>query len=219
MTGVSGMLLQVGTIIIIDKDFTEESEKYRSKVIDTGEGYVMIDYPTEIETGKTVFFLDGTQLLVSFTDQLKMSYAFKTEVRGRQLQGIPMLKLSYQGDDKLIKVQRREFVRVETAVDVAIEKDGESFQLIAEDISAGGIALNITKVAFLESEDVFSLLIVLPFVNQEMKYVKAQGKVIRKWEDAGRVIASVKLEEIDAHDRQHIVRFCFERQLQIRNEL
>lgn len=213
------MLLQVGTIVVIDKDFIKDSEKYRSKVIDSGEDYVMIDYPTEIDTGKTVFFMDGTQLLVSFTDQLKMSYAFKTEVQGRQLKGVPMLKLSYQGDNQLIKVQRREFVRVETAVDVAIEKDGESFQLVAEDISAGGISLNIAKSAFLESGDVVPLLIVLPFVKHEIKYVKARGQVIRTWEDAGRVIASVKFKEIDAHDRQHIVRFSFERQLQIRNEL
>ena len=35
-----------------------------------------------------------------------------------------MLKLSYPGDDQLIKIQRREFVRVDTAIDVAVLKDG-----------------------------------------------------------------------------------------------
>ena len=213
------MLLQVGTTVIIDKDFTKDSEKYRSKVIDAGDDFVMIDYPIEIETGKTVFFMDGTQLLVSFTDKLKMSYAFKTEVRGRKLEGVPMLKLSYQGDSGLIKIQRREFVRVETAIDVAVEKDGDHVQLVAEDISAGGIALNITKATFIQSEDVLSLLIVLPFANREMEYVKVEGQVIRTWETEGVTIASVKFWAINPLDRQRIVRFCFERQLQMRNEL
>ena len=213
------MLLQVGTAIIIDKDFTKNSEKYRSKVIDVGDDFVMIDYPIEIETGKTVFFMDGTQLLVSFTDKLKISYAFKTEIRGRKLQGVPMLKLSYEGDNRLIKIQRREFVRVETGIDIAVEKDGDRVQLVAEDISAGGIALNITKTTLIQSEDVLSLLIVLPFANHEMDYIKVEGQVIRTWEKEGVTIASIKFVEINPLDRQRIVRFCFERQLQMRNEL
>ena len=56
------MLLSIGTIIVIDKDFTKDSEKFKSKVVDIGDGFVMIDYPTHIETGRTAFFMDGTQL-------------------------------------------------------------------------------------------------------------------------------------------------------------
>lgn len=217
--GVMRLLLQVGTMIIIDKDFTKDSEKYKSKVIDAGNDYVMIDYPTEIETGKTIFFMDGTQLLVSFTDKLKMSYVFSTEVSGRKLQGVPMLRLVYRGDSELIKIQRREFVRVETAIDVAVEKDKEYVRLIAEDISAGGIAINITKTKLIQREDVLSLLIVLPFANREMKYIKVKGQVVRIWEDRGEIIASIIFLVIDSLDRQRIVRFCFERQLQMRNEI
>ena len=33
------MLLSIGTIIVIDKDFTKDSEKYKSKVVDIGEGF------------------------------------------------------------------------------------------------------------------------------------------------------------------------------------
>ena len=70
------MLLTIGTIIIIDKDFTKDSEKYKSKVIDIGEDYVMIDYPTHIKTGKTAFFMDGTQLLVTFMDRYENVLCF-----------------------------------------------------------------------------------------------------------------------------------------------
>jgi len=54
------MILTVGTFVVIDKDFTEDSEKYKSRVIDSGEDFVMIDYPSHLETGRTVFFMDGT---------------------------------------------------------------------------------------------------------------------------------------------------------------
>lgn len=216
---MSQLKLEIGTVLIIGVDFTKESEKYKSKVIDMGEGYVMIDYPTDVKTGKTAFLMDGTQLLISFTDKMKMSFAFKTEVLGRTVQGVPMLKVSYQGDDKLMKIQRREFVRVDTSMDVSIEKDGARVQLTAEDISAGGIALNISKTDLVETNDVLSLLIVLPFVNHEIKYIQTKGKVVRTWDDHGRKIASIKFEDVNPTDRQRIVRFCFERELQKRNKL
>src|SRR5690625_1543842 len=136
------MKLKVGTVVILEKKFTDDDSKYRSKIIDSGDDFVMIDYPTHIKTGKTDFFMDGTELFVTFTDESKMSYAFRAEIRGRRIQGVPMLKLAFLGDGGFIKIQRREFVRVETMIDVAVEVEGEVLQLVSEDISAGGIAIN-----------------------------------------------------------------------------
>ena len=95
---------------------------------------------------------------------------------GRLNKGIPMLKLTYPGDDQLIKIQRREFVRVESAIDIAVEKDGRFTQFVAEDLSAGGVALiSLDRDTFKEDE-LLSLTIVLPFVNHEIKYVKADAE-------------------------------------------
>src|SRR5690606_4598072 len=152
------MLLSVGATLTIDKDFTETGDKYKSKVVDFGEGYVMIDYPAHIETGRTAFFMDGTQLLISFVEN-KMSYAFRAEVTGRMNKGIPMLKLTYPGDDQLMKIQRREFVRVETAIDVAVDYGGVFQQFVAEDISAGGIAINVGPKEEFEDNECVKLTI------------------------------------------------------------
>ncbi|MER2089629.1 MAG: flagellar brake domain-containing protein [Sporosarcina sp.] len=212
------MLLSIGTIIVIDKDFTKDSEKFKSKVVDMSEGFVMIDYPTHIETGRTAFFIDGTQLIVNFTDSKKMSYTFRTEVGGRLNKGIPMLKLTYPGDDQLIKIQRRQFVRVDTAIDIAVERNGRFSQYVAADLSAGGVALLLPKESSLTAEEVLSLTIVLPFNNQEIKYIKAVAQVVRVWEKEGRMIASLKFEDLNPFERQSIIRFCFERQLQMRDQ-
>ncbi|WOV85989.1 flagellar brake domain-containing protein [Sporosarcina oncorhynchi] len=211
------MRLKVGTTVIIDKDYTENGDKYKSKVVDAGDDYVMIDYPAHIETNRTAFFMDGTQLLISFVDN-KMSFAFRAEVTGRMNKGIPMLKLSYPGDEQLIKIQRREFVRVETAIDVAVNHAGVSSQFVAEDISAGGIALNLGDKEVFEESDIVNLSVVLPYVNDDIKYVRTEAQAVRIWEKDGRRIASMQFSEIDTTDRQNIIRFCFERQLQHRNE-
>lgn len=210
------MRLSIGTTLTIDKDFTERGDKFKSKVVDFGDGFVMIDYPAHIETGKTAFFMDGTQLLVSFVEN-KMSYAFRAEVTGRVNRGIPMLKLTYPGDDQLIKIQRREFVRVETAIDVAVDFGGFFQQFVAEDISAGGVALNIGQTDSFEETETVELTIVLPFVNDDIKYIRTEAKAVRIWEKDDRRIASMQFSKIDTTDRQNIIRFCFERQLQARN--
>jgi c-di-GMP-binding flagellar brake protein YcgR len=211
------MLLSIGTIIVIDKDFTKDSEKFKSKVVDIGDGFVMIDYPTHIETGRTAFFMDGTQLHVTFIDNAKMSYAFRTEVGGRLNKGIPMIKLSYPGDDQLIKIQRREFVRVESAIDIAVEKDGRFTQYVAADLSAGGVALTLLNADAFKENELLTLTIVLPFMNHEIKYVNADARVVRVWEKEDRLIASLQFETINQIERQYVIRFCFERQLQSRN--
>jgi len=133
-----------------------------SKIIDIGPGHIMIDYPTHIKTGRTSFFLDGTKLSISFVDKLKNIYKFNTEVSGRRMDGVPMLKISYSGDQQLIKVQRREYVRIQTELDVSVLKDGKYTQLVTTDISAGGIKLNLSVANFNE-KDSLSLIIVLPF--------------------------------------------------------
>lgn len=209
--------LTVGTMVIIDKDFTENGEKYKSKVVDTGENFVLIDYPAHMETNRTAFFMDGTQMLISFIDN-KMSYAFKAEVTGRVNNGIPMLKLAYPGDDQLIKIQRREFVRVETAIDVAVDFGGVFQQFVAEDISAGGIALNLGQNESFEESEAVMLTIALPYVNDEIKYIRTEANAVRIWEKNGRRIASMQFIGIDTIDRQNIIRFCFERQIKARNE-
>lgn len=213
------MKLSVGTVLVIEKDYTEHSEKYKSKVVDISDGHFMIDYPVSMNTGKTAFFIDGTQLLVTFVDAYKMSYAFRTEVHSRLNRTIPMLKLKYPGDQELIKIQRREFVRVDTSLDIALtaKAGGSTMQLVTADLSAGGLAVNMKDVDYLQPGEEVHLLLVLPFSKQEIKYVKGTAVVVRNWEKEQRRITSLKFEEIDEKDRQLIIRYCFERQLELRN--
>ena len=59
-----------------------------------------------------------------------------------------MMKLHYPGDEYVMKIQRRQYVRVETAVDIAIHPyNGEfvPFTAVTDDISAGGALVHKTK--------------------------------------------------------------------------
>lgn len=210
------MRLSIGTVLTIEKDYTEESEKFKSRVVDIDGDHFMMDYPINITTGKTAFFIDGTQLLVTFIDDYKMSFAFRTEVHSRMNNTIPMLKLTYPGDKELIKIQRREFVRVETSLDVALRLDDDSLQLVSIDISAGGLALNMKSHEFFQLNQTLDVMIVIYFSKNEIKYVPCKASVVRNWEEDKRRLSSFKFEVIEEKNRQHIIRYCFERQLELR---
>lgn len=217
--GGHSMILKVGTVIFLEKEESDDDGKYKSKVVDIEDGFVMIDYPTHVETGKTTFLINDTALFVSFTDDLKMSYGFQTKVEGRLFEGIPMLQLAYEGDDDLIKIQRREYVRVDVNIDVAVESEGKLARLVTADLSAGGLAINLPNLNTLQEKSVVNLLIVLPFSKREIEYVRAEAKVVRIWEEDRRNIASLEFLNITPDNRQKIVQFCFERQLLLKKKL
>jgi len=212
------MELKIGTMLIMEPMYTENYERLRCKVVETADGVIYIDYPVNTVTKKTAFLIDGAQFRVTFNNEAKQSFAFTTEVLGRKLGNIPMIMLLCPPKEEFIKIQRREFVRVETPVDVAIEQNGIYRQYVTDDISAGGILVNITNGANFSEGDEVNLLLVLPFVNREIYYVNGVAYVVRIFEKDNTKYASIQFNDADDIDKQHIVRFCFERQLEIRRK-
>lgn len=212
------MELKIGTLLTLEPTYTERIEKFRCKVVEQEENVIYIDYPTNMMTKKTAFLVDGAQFRVSFHTEAKQSFAFNTEVLGRKVGNIPMILLACPPKEEFIKIQRREYVRVETPVDIALEHNDRYYQFVAEDISGGGVALHLkTPVDFTDGDSV-RLLIVLPFLNGDMRYVQTDAVIIRIFERDEAHIASVQFTDTDELDKQHIVRFCFERQLIIRKK-
>ncbi|WP_394187515.1 flagellar brake protein [Paenisporosarcina quisquiliarum] len=204
---------KVGTILMLEPTYTETEEKFRCKVVEEKDNVILIDYPTNMLTKRTSFLMEGAQMRASFVEDAKAAFAFQTEVLGRVQGQIPMITLSFPGVDQVIKIQRREFVRVDTPVDMAVEFQGEFSQFVAEDISAGGSAIIINQPVSFKEGDSVNLTIVLPFSNGDIKYIQTNALIVRFWEKDLIKMASIRFEETDDVDKQLIVRFCFDRQL------
>lgn len=212
------MELKIGTLLTLEPTYTDRIEKFRCRIVERQNNIIFIDYPINVMTNKTAFLVDGAQFRVTFTTDKRENFCFNTEVLGRRGGDIQMILLSCPPEDEFIKIQRREYVRVETPVDVAIEHNNRYYQLVAEDISAGGIAIHLkSPVGFTEGE-IVKLVIVLPFANGDMRYVETEANVVRIFERDDVNIASIQFTNTDDIDQQHIVRFCFERQLMIRKK-
>ncbi|MFJ7667277.1 flagellar brake protein [Lysinibacillus sp. NPDC097195] len=207
------MEIKIGTLLQLEPTYTERIEKFRCKVVEQKDNILYIDYPINVTTKKTAFLIDGSEFRATFRTEDNNSFAFNTEVIGRKAGNIPMIMLHCPHQDEFIKIQRREYVRVETPVDVAVQFKDYKYQLVTTDISAGGLALIVKgDVAFKDGDDV-KLTIVLPFANGDVNYVVTEASVVRIFEKDDKTIATIQLTDTDDIDQQHIVRFCFERQL------
>lgn len=212
------MELKIGTQLILEATYTERIEKFKCRVVEKRDNMIFIDYPINMATNKTAFLIDGAQFRVMFTTESKESYFFNAEVLGRNAGNIQTIILSCPPSEEFIKIQRRQYVRVETPVDIAIEFEDRKYQFVAEDISAGGTLVYLnTPVSFNEG-DLVNAFVVLPFVNVEIQYVETEATIVRIFERDGVKVASINFTNTDDVDKQLIVRFCFERQVLIRKK-
>ncbi|TQR08012.1 flagellar brake protein [Psychrobacillus soli] len=212
------MNIKLGTVLTLEPTVSENAEKYRCKIVDSYDHAIYVDYPVDTITGRTVFLMDGTQLRVSYTEESKAAFAFQTEVLGKRKGQIPMIKLSYPGDSEIIKIQRRDFVRVVATLDISVQFEGEKYPFVTDDISAGGTAVVLNRAVKFKADDEVSLLIPLPFNNGDIKYVSTTAQVIRIWQRDAITLASLQFSDTDEVDKQLIVRYCFERQVWLRKK-
>ncbi|MBT2754886.1 flagellar brake domain-containing protein [Mesobacillus foraminis] len=214
-------MLKIGDVLTLEHQFSNSSERYKCKLVEKIGNDLYIDYPINIGTGKTVYLLDRTPLRAVFASGNGGQYYFQTEIKGRKKQGIPMLILSFPGEEGLVKIQRRQYVRVETSLDVSIQPFGDSapFTAVTDDISAGGAAILASQSAPIKPGMTVSCLFVLPMQNGECEYKRFKGKVIRVNEAfPGMNRISVQFVGASGLDRQLLLRFCFERQLELRKK-
>ncbi|WP_050180741.1 flagellar brake protein [Domibacillus robiginosus] len=216
-------MLQPGVVITLEPfEETDKKEEYRCKVVDVEDGKLFIDYPISVQTNRAVFLMEGMRLTVSFLDPAASSavYLFRTEVIGRVKKKIPMLVLQDPGANQYVRIQRRKFVRIQKAVDTAIEFKGmPPFSSLTEDISAGGAAVVLPDSVEVGKGSEATVYGVLPSQQAEPLYFEARADLVRiQQDDKGRRIGSFEFKDLPHTEQQMLMRFCFEQQLRLRRK-
>ncbi|MFS0863535.1 flagellar brake protein [Fredinandcohnia sp. 179-A 10B2 NHS] len=216
-------MLKIGDTINLETLINPDGEKYRCRLVEKIDNKLYIDYPVNEKTGKTVFLINGTQLRAFFLGDSTSIYFFDTSVLGRVKQDIPMIVLDYPNDENLFRIQRRQFVRVETPVDVALHSlNGEfsPFVTITHDISAGGASIILPNGKIIEPRKDIKTVFVLPTLSDENLFMTFTSHVIRivEGKNGERNKASIQFLDVTENDRQQLIKFCFERQLLLKRK-
>ncbi|MCM3718953.1 flagellar brake protein [Fictibacillus phosphorivorans] len=211
-------MIVVGEPLYLEPLFSNKKGTYRCKIYDVNDDKILIDYPSNETTNRTEYFFDGTQFKASFVDKEKNVFTFRTELLGRKMDKIPVLIMALPKEDEIQKLQRREYIRVETLLDTAVRKRNDgypSFNSVVLDLSAGGMLLSLPLKHSVLQGDILECLTVLPMQSGEKLYLDLTCKVLRILDGHAkdRQKAPLQFISIDPKSRQHIIRFCFEQQL------
>ena len=214
------IMLKIGKTLILEQKYSIERETYKCMIVEVDDETFYTDYPIDVQTGKVAFLMDGTQLKASYTDDEKGTYLFDTEVLNKVKGNIPMMQLSLPPEETFVKIQRRQFVRIDTSVDIAVHPiEGEfvPFRAVTEDLSAGGAAIRLKKNMILNNASFINIWLALPLNSGEITYLKLNSKVIRIVDlESGPRIVSVEFVAPTKHETQIIMRYIFEKQVEMK---
>jgi c-di-GMP-binding flagellar brake protein YcgR len=214
-------MLTIGVTIILEKSESDQLETYKCKLMDIRDGILYIDYPVNIHTNRIDYLINGTHLKGTFVGKDRNTYLFSSEIKGRVRENIPLLLLDYPGDENLQKIQRREFVRVSLSSNVNVQPvndEFEPFTALTTDISAGGAAIIVPKNTKIEPHKFLIMHFIFEMKNRDVHELSIQVKVKRIVDRANqRKKVSVEFLDISEAERQILLRYCFERQLEERN--
>lgn len=189
---------------------TKNIEDYRSKVIDIDDDYFYIDFPVHEQTKRTFVFSIHENIIVQYTKN-NVVFEFKGKVLDKVTKNVPALKLKLPAKEDLKRIQRRQYVRIETDVDVAVHCPNDSFPpftTVTRDISGGGASLYVSDQS-LEINQKLKLYIVLDS-KEGYEYIETEAQIVRFQTENNVKTASVKFLIDDENKRQKIIQYCFE---------
>lgn len=217
-------MITIGMSLVLEMVEQEKVEKYRCKLIEQSGSYLFVDYPINEISGKTGFFMTGTEFIASFAGLDGSVYQFVTELKNKEKINIPALVLSYPGEKGLKRIQRRDHVRIDSTNDIAIHASAlefPPFTTVTSDISGGGLTFLLPEhISISPGTKIEAWLVLYLESSGVYEHLQIDAIVVRttKEKEGRRNMVSVQYEKIDDRARQTIIRYCFERQLKERRQ-
>lgn len=215
-------MFNIGQEVIIEVFKEHIWQKYKSKIMDVSQEILFIAYPVHMETNKILYLSNGKQVKVSFVDEDEQAYEFISLITGKKKDTIPLLKIIKPRESDIVNIQRRQFLRINWAIDIAvhaINSEFPPFTTVTSNISAGGMSIIVNKQIHLKLGQEILCWLVLPRTNGTYHYLKIKCKVIRIQElNQAKHLVSLEFVNKTEQEEQMIIRFCYEAQVMMKKK-
>lgn len=207
--------MEIGTSVTIalrqqSNDASQIS--YRSKVIDRNETELIIDYPVDPEQYVQLPIRKNHTIDIEYVTKGSV-YKFPAKVIRVNNSPIVSFAINIPDQDNITKIQRREYVRINIDVNVAVHSEKKLFTpfiSVTQDISGGGLAIITPRNVTLTEGEKVNLYLVLKSTYSDYVYLKTKGEVIRTTVFNEVRSTSLRFLFDDEKDRQKIIKYCFE---------
>jgi len=199
--------------IIEENRETNEKFTYLSRIEDIGPKSIFIAPPY-----RKGFYLPPNvgKVITMWITAESCAYLFNAELLGYSSASVPLWEVALPINVK--KIQRRQYVRFDIALDVKIEiedKPGDPVIALTKNVSAGGVQIVLQEPLPPDSR----VKVTLPLTSEAT--VVATGEVIRvifPEKPHEKITTAIKFSEIEERARNLIVRYIFRKQAERRQK-
>lgn len=207
------LFLQINSI-----DEEESRQVFKSRIAEIDEQYMSIEVPINEMTGKLKRLYVGDELSAFFLTEGGMKNYFSTHVLGFKEDVIRLVIIRKPEPEAITKVQRRSFLRVPAELEIAVKLTEQiQFVSVTDDVGGGGISFLCDQNVPVKPGVSLSCWLLVPLKSGKVEHVPFKGECVRVNPlENGRQQVMIRFTEIRDKERQKIIRFCFERQLEFR---
>ncbi|CUB17604.1 Flagellar brake protein YcgR [Bacillus subtilis] len=213
-------MIEIGENVLLEYIEENELKKAKSKAVSIENNELLIAYPVDVVTGRTVILHNDIEVTVEFVGKDEVPYRFTSRIKGKVKEKLQMICLEMPPSEKMKRIQRRQYVRTDAVLDVLIQPTNkEEFCTLSYNISAGGIAVILAEGRSLQSGESLRLIISLS-EEENTRQIETEAVVRRIFEDlkSGKRKMTLEYTGIAASDQQFLLQYCIRRQLNKRRK-
>ncbi|MED3513506.1 cyclic di-GMP receptor DgrA [Bacillus subtilis] len=213
-------MIEIGENVLLEYIEENELKKAKSKAVSIENNELLIAYPVDVVTGRTVILHNDMEVTVEFVGKDEVPYRFTSRIKGKVKDKLQMICLEVPPREKMKRIQRRQYVRTDAVLDVQIQPGNEEeIRTLSYNISAGGIAVVLANGLSFQSGESLRLIIRLP-EEEHTRQIETEAVVRRIFDDpkSGKRKMTLEYSEIAAGDQQALLQYCIRRQLNKRRK-
>jgi c-di-GMP-binding flagellar brake protein YcgR len=215
------LLPKINEILHMQINSIDEEESkivYKSRIDDLTDEAIIMEIPINEMSNSLKKLYMGDELSAFYVGQGGVKNYFTTSVIGFREEVIRLVMIKKPDLEAITQVQRRSFLRVPAELEIAV-KFSEQLQFVAltDDVGGGGISFICDGYIPLSVNGFISCWALVPFKSGTIEHVPFKGEIVRVEQlETGKQLAMVSFVEITDRDRQKLIKFCFERQMDFR---
>ncbi|MDQ4709589.1 cyclic di-GMP receptor DgrA [Bacillus subtilis] len=213
-------MIEIGENVLLEYIEENELKKAKSKAVSIENNELLIAYPVDVVTGRTVILHNDMEVTVEFVGKDEVPYRFISRIKGKVKDKLQMICLEMPPREKMKRIQRRQYVRTDAVLDVQIQPGNEEeIRTLSYNVSAGGIAVVLADGLSFQSGESLRLIIRLP-EEEHTRQIETEAVVRRIFNDpkSGKRKMTLEYSEIAAGDQQALLQYCIRRQLNKRRK-
>lgn len=176
-------MIEIGETVLLEYIEENELKKAKSKAVSIENNELLIAYPVDVVTGRTVILHNDMEVTVEFVGKDEVPYRFISRIKGKVKDKLQMICLEVPPREKMKRIQRRQYVRTDAVLNVQIQPGNEEeIRTLSYNISAGGIAVVLADGLSFQSGESLRLIIRLP-EEEHTRQIETEAVVRRIFND------------------------------------